>query len=68
MIQISTKPSNICCFIAYDQIILRTMFFERCSDTGIFIVDGIKYDVSNAANIDHFNCKQAVCFLWGTQL
>lgn len=51
---------------SYDQIIIRTMFFERCSDTGIFIVDGIKYEVSNAANIDHFNCKQAICFLWGT--
>lgn len=46
---------------AYEQRIIRTMFFERCETIRI---DGKLYEVSNASNVDHFNCKMALCGLW----
>jgi hypothetical protein len=37
------------------------MFFERCESIKI---DGKLYEVSNASNVDHFNCKEKMCALW----
>lgn len=41
------------------------MFFERCETIRI---DGKLYEVSNASNVDHFNCKLAMCQLWALTL
>jgi len=43
---------------------MRTMFFERCETIKI---DGKLYEVSNASNVDHFNCKMHMCSLWQIQ-
>lgn len=48
-------------FVAYEQSVLRTMFFERAE---IIKIDGKDYPISNASNIDHFNCKQHLCGIW----
>jgi hypothetical protein len=44
------------------------MFFERLDKVLIdgleYVVDGNKYVISNAANIDHFNCKLHLCSIW----
>jgi hypothetical protein len=37
------------------------MFFERAE---IIKIDGNSYPISNASNIDHFNCKQHLCSIW----
>lgn len=44
--------------LAYEQRVIRTMFFERCETIKI---DGKPYDISNNSNIDHFNCKLKLC-------
>lgn len=49
---------------AYEQRVMRTMFFERCESIKI---DGKLYEVSNASNVDHFNCKQHMCQIWQLQ-
>jgi hypothetical protein len=51
-------------FVAYEQSVLRTMFFERAE---IIKIDGKDYPISNASNIDHFNCKQHLCGIWQVQ-
>jgi hypothetical protein len=59
--------SNACnrrFFVAYEQSVLRTMFFERAE---IIKIDGKDYPISNASNIDHFNCKQHLCGIWQVQ-
>jgi hypothetical protein len=38
---------------------VRTMFWERI-DTLKKWIDGTEYEFSNAANVDHFNCKTAL--------
>lgn len=37
------------------------MFFERAE---VIKIDGREYPISNASNIDHFNCKQHLCGIW----
>lgn len=42
----------------------RTMFWER--GEAIRIDDQV-HEISNFANVDHFNCKQALCGIWQVQ-
>lgn len=57
---------NITVEIEYEQIKIRTMFFERNNSVNEVIFDGVHYEVSNSANIDHFNCKQHLYSLWNS--
>jgi len=49
---------------SYEQSVIRTMFFERAE---IIKIDGKPYEISNNANIDHFNCKLFLCNMWQVQ-
>lgn len=50
--------SNLCGVVAaYEQAIVRTMFFKRNLELDI---DGNKYIVSNAALLDHYKCKELI--------
>jgi hypothetical protein len=40
----------------YEQMYVRTMFFEKCESLNI---DGKVYDISNGAMVDMWNCKEA---------
>jgi hypothetical protein len=40
------------------------MFFERAENIKI---DGKEYPISNASNIDHFNCKSHLVGIWQIQ-
>jgi len=40
----------------YEQMYVRTMFFEKCERLNI---DGKVYDISNGAMVDMWNCKEA---------
>ena len=42
---------------AYEQMYVRTMFFEKCESLNI---DGKVYDISNGAMVDMWNCKEAI--------
>jgi len=49
---------ELCCVVvAYEQSIFRTMVFKRLQ-TDFIEIDGIKYEVTNSANQDHFDCKE----------
>lgn len=53
--EIAKVPGKAKC---YEQIIVRTMFYERLRENQLEITfDGIKYPVSSAANLDHWNCR-----------
>lgn len=41
------------------------MFFERCE---VFKNNGKAYDVSEAANVSHFNCKMLLMIIWKDSL
>jgi len=40
---------------------MRTMYFEKKE---FVIIDGIRYDISNAVQVDMFNCKSAIVEVW----
>lgn len=42
---------------SYEQMYVRTMFFEKCESLNI---DGKVYDISNGAMVDMWNCKEAI--------
>ena len=46
---------------AYEQMYVRTMFFEKCESLNI---DGKVYDISNGAMVDMWNCKEACCDIY----
>jgi hypothetical protein len=43
--------------LAFEQSMFRTMVFKRFQTDEIDI-DGVRYEVSNAVNQDHFDCKE----------
>lgn len=54
-----------CVGAAYEQNFVRTMVFKRCQVEWIEI-DGIKYEVTNSANQDHFDCKAKLLEIFQT--
>lgn len=43
---------------SYDQVVVRTMFYERLRENQLELTfDGIKYFVSASSNLDHWNCR-----------
>ena len=51
---------------SYAQAVIRTMFFERLQENlQELTFDGVKYPVSAAANLDHWNCRNfLVLSIW----
>ena len=53
--KVSSKAKN-----GYEQKFIRTMYFERLEKGNEFVIDGKLYPISNTANVENFNCRQAL--------
>ena len=61
---VSFKQEVLILFMsAYEQAMIRTMFWKRTGDD-TFTQNGIKYIISNNANNDTYACRGTVCNLW----
>ena len=45
---------------AYEQKFIRTMYFERLEKGNEVFIDGNPYQISMQANVENFNCRQAI--------
>ena len=52
---------NLC--LAYEQQYCRTMFFEKCE---FMFIDGVKYPISNAAQVELWTCKSKIVEIYNT--
>lgn len=46
---------------AYEQMYVRTMFFEKCES---IMIDGSEYIISNSAMVDMWNCKEGIVTIY----
>ena len=47
-------------FIAYEQMYVRTMFFDKTNPEVPFKIDGVDYWITGAGQNDMWGCKEAI--------